>query len=113
MVLTNIDLKYVSLIYRKIRQKVPNGKGLRKLGRDEQHIARTRIKAFWPNPPRDGSRAGQKIGHEAPFFRPKGYSNKPFMHSNCLIAPVRRLFHYDVTIKWPVKWLIGCDVMME
>ena len=81
---------------------------LRKLGRDEQHIARTRIKAFWPNPPRDGSRAGQKIGHEAPFFRPKGYSNKPFMHSNCLIAPVRRLFHYDVTIKWPVKWLIGC-----
>ena len=28
MVLTHIDLKYVSLIYRKIRQKVPNGKGL-------------------------------------------------------------------------------------
>ena len=28
MVLTNIDLKNVSLIYRKIRQKVPNGKGL-------------------------------------------------------------------------------------
>ena len=28
MVLTNIDLKIVSLIYRKIRQKVPNGKGL-------------------------------------------------------------------------------------
>ena len=30
MVLTHIDLKYVSLIYRKIRQKVPNGKGLNK-----------------------------------------------------------------------------------
>ena len=29
MVLTHIDLKYVSLIYRKIRKKVPNGKGLR------------------------------------------------------------------------------------
>ena len=29
MVLTHIDLKYVSLIYRKIRQKVPNGKGLK------------------------------------------------------------------------------------
>ena len=28
MVLTHIDLKYVSLIYSKIRQKVPNGKGL-------------------------------------------------------------------------------------
>ena len=28
MVLTHIDLKYVSLIYRKIHQKVPNGKGL-------------------------------------------------------------------------------------
>ena len=28
MVLTHIDLKNVSLIYRKIRQKVPNGKGL-------------------------------------------------------------------------------------
>ena len=28
MVLTHIDLKYVSLIYREIRQKVPNGKGL-------------------------------------------------------------------------------------
>ena len=31
MVLTHIDLKYVSLIYRKIRQKVPNGKGLKKI----------------------------------------------------------------------------------
>ena len=31
MVLTHIDLKYASLIYRKIRQKVPNGKGLKKL----------------------------------------------------------------------------------
>ena len=29
MILTHIDLKYVSLIYRKIHQKVPNGKGLR------------------------------------------------------------------------------------
>ena len=29
MVSTHIDLKYVSLINRKIRQKVPNGKGLR------------------------------------------------------------------------------------
>ena len=29
MVLTHIDLKYVPLIYRKIRQKVPNGKGLK------------------------------------------------------------------------------------
>ena len=28
MVLTHIDLKYVSFLYRKIRQKVPNGKGL-------------------------------------------------------------------------------------
>ena len=28
MVLAHIDLNYVSLIYRKIRQKVPNGKGL-------------------------------------------------------------------------------------
>ena len=28
MVLTHFDLKYVSLLYRKIRQKVPNGKGL-------------------------------------------------------------------------------------
>ena len=28
MVLTHIYLKYVSLIYRKILQKVPNGKGL-------------------------------------------------------------------------------------
>ena len=28
MILTHIDFKYVSLIYRKIRQKVPNGKGL-------------------------------------------------------------------------------------
>ena len=28
MVLTDIDLKYVSLTYHKIRQKVPNGKGL-------------------------------------------------------------------------------------
>ena len=28
MILTHIDLKYVSLIYRKIHQKVPNGKGL-------------------------------------------------------------------------------------
>ena len=28
MVLTYFDLKYVSLIYRKIHQKVPNGKGL-------------------------------------------------------------------------------------
>ena len=28
MILTHIDLKYVSLIYRKIRQEVPNGKGL-------------------------------------------------------------------------------------
>ena len=28
MVLTNIDLKNVSLIYSKICQKVPNGKGL-------------------------------------------------------------------------------------
>ena len=28
MVLNHTDLKYVSLIYRKIRQKVPNGKGL-------------------------------------------------------------------------------------
>ena len=27
MVLAHIDLKYVSLIYRKIRQNVPNGKG--------------------------------------------------------------------------------------
>ena len=32
MVLTHIDLKYVSLIYRKIRQKVPNGKGLKYSG---------------------------------------------------------------------------------
>ena len=32
MVLANIDLKYVSLIYRKIHQKVPNGKGLSQLG---------------------------------------------------------------------------------
>ena len=32
MVLTNIDLKNVSLIYHKIRQKVPNGKGLRMNG---------------------------------------------------------------------------------
>ena len=31
MILTFIDLKYVSLIYRKIRQKVPNGKGLMKV----------------------------------------------------------------------------------
>ena len=30
MVLTHFDLKYVSLLYSKIRQKVPNGKGLRK-----------------------------------------------------------------------------------
>ena len=29
MILTHIDLKYVSQIYRKIHQKVPNGKGLR------------------------------------------------------------------------------------
>ena len=29
MILTHIDLKYVSLIYRKIHQKLPNGKGLR------------------------------------------------------------------------------------
>ena len=29
MILTHIDLKYVSLIYRKIHQKVPNGKGLK------------------------------------------------------------------------------------
>ena len=28
MVLAHIDLKYVCLVYRKIRQKVPNGKGL-------------------------------------------------------------------------------------
>ena len=28
MILTHIDFKYVSLIYRKIHQKVPNGKGL-------------------------------------------------------------------------------------
>ena len=28
MVLTHIDLKYISLIYRKIHQKRPNGKGL-------------------------------------------------------------------------------------
>ena len=28
MILTHIDLKYASLIYRKIHQKVPNGKGL-------------------------------------------------------------------------------------
>ena len=26
------------------------------------------------------------------------------------IAPVGRLFHYNVTIKWPVKWLRDCDV---
>ena len=30
MALTQIVLKYVSLIYRKNRQKVPNGKGLSK-----------------------------------------------------------------------------------
>ena len=36
MVLTHIDLKYVSLIYRKIRQKVPNGKGLRNIVKDQQ-----------------------------------------------------------------------------
>ena len=29
------------------------------------------------------------------------------------IAPVGRLFHCDVTIKWPVKWLRSCDVTME
>ena len=28
MILTHIDLKYVSLIYRNIHQKVPNGKWL-------------------------------------------------------------------------------------
>ena len=31
MIMTHIDLKYVSLIYRKIHQKVPNGKGLKLL----------------------------------------------------------------------------------
>ena len=29
------------------------------------------------------------------------------------IAPVRRLFHDDVTMKWPVKWLLDCDVTIE
>ena len=29
------------------------------------------------------------------------------------IAPVGRLLHYDVTIKWPVKWLHNCDVTVE
>ena len=29
------------------------------------------------------------------------------------IASVGRLFHYDVTIQWPVKWLRSCDVTME
>ena len=29
------------------------------------------------------------------------------------IAPVGRLFHCDVTIKWPVKWMRYCDVTIE
>ena len=34
MVLTHIDLKYVSLIFREIRKKVPNGKELRRRHRN-------------------------------------------------------------------------------
>ena len=33
-------------------------------------------------------------------------------HQRPDIAPVGRLFHY-VTIKWPVKWLLYCDVTIE
>ena len=29
------------------------------------------------------------------------------------ITPVCRLFHYDVTIKWPVKWLLNYDISIE
>ena len=38
MILTHIDLKYVSLIYRKIRKKVPNGKGLNKMLTDRADL---------------------------------------------------------------------------
>ena len=47
MVLTHIDLKYVSLIYRKIRQKVPNGKGL--INRDLKNQTLTNVFAYIPN----------------------------------------------------------------
>ena len=29
------------------------------------------------------------------------------------IAPVEMLLHYDVIIKWSVKWLRNCDVTMD
>ena len=70
MILTYIDLKYVSLIYRKIHQKVPNGKGLRLGSQRHRHFV-----GFF-NMPDQAPTRGQ------PFYV---YSDKPPHFSRLLL----------------------------